>query len=367
MKCFSTGLLLLPFLVGAQPLTPELITELPGLLNETSGVLRLGDDTWIGLDSDNSNTLYRVDLNTGSIVQEVVLANATNVDWEDLATDGTWVYVGDIGNNAGARTDQRIYRFALAALSNSATEVNVETIAYHYEDQTDFTPAYDDTNWDCEAMLAVDDSIFLFTKNWLDGYTHLYALPAVPGDHAAMLRDVFNAQGLITGAALDAGSGTIALLGHTEDAYAPFVWTLRGYEGHHFFGGTNTHHPITLSALQAEAIEFETPYTLVMGNEWSVDHAPSLWHLELPMAVSQRSSSVKHVHAFPLPADMHVNVDAADIAKRASVFDLNGALLATVDVREQGAIDLPYLSPGEYLLEVMVRSQLCRIPLIIAH
>lgn len=366
MRRLITGLSFLPLLVGAQPLSPELLTELPALLNETSGILRLGGDTWISLDSDNSNALYRVDPGTGDVLQEVVLSNVDNMDWEDIATDGTWLYVGDMGNNAGARTNLAIHRFPLAAITATTTEVAAETITFRYGDQTDFTPAYDDTNWDCEAMLAVDDSIYLFTKNWLDGYTHLYALPAMPGDRIAERRDMFNAQGLITGAALDAGSGTIALLGHTEEEYAPFVWTLRGYEDHHFFSGINTHHPITLAALQAEAVEFETPYTLIMGNEWSAEHAPSLWRLELPMAVSDRPTT-KSVHAFPVPADMHVRVDGADAKQQASVFELNGALLGTVNVTRDGDIDLPYLAPGEYLLEVSVRSQLCRVPLIIAH
>ncbi len=367
MERLLTGLLLLPLAAGAQPLSPELLTELPALLNETSGILRLGGDTWISLDSDNSNTLYRVNPLTGDILQEVVLTNGANVDWEDIATDGTWFYIGDIGNNAGARTDLAIHRFPLTTLNHATTALTVETINFHYADQTDFTPAYDDTNWDCEAMLAMEDSIFLFTKNWLDGYTHLYALPATPGDHAAVRRDMFNAQGLVTGAALDPGSGTVALLGHTAEEYAPFVWTLRSYGEHHFFGGITTHHPISLSALQAEAVEFETPYTLIMGNEWSADHAPSLWRLELPMSISDRSGTAKSAHAFPVPADRHVQVDGADGRQQASVFDLNGALLGTANVARDGNIDLPYLSAGEYLLEVSVRSQLCRVPLIIAH
>ncbi|MBL7953196.1 MAG: hypothetical protein JNM62_15920 [Flavobacteriales bacterium] len=367
MKRLFPGLLLIPFVAGAQPLTPELLTELPTLLNETSGALRLGDDMWISLDSDNSNTIYRVNQATGQILQEVLLSNATNVDWEDITTDGTWFYVGDIGNNAGARTDLAIHRFPLSELTASTTAVVVETITFHYADQSDFTPAYDDTNWDCEAMIAMDDSIFLFTKNWLDEHTHLYALPATPGDHVALRRAEFNTQGLVTGAAWEAGSGVIALLGHTEAGYAPFVWTLRDLDEHHFFDGISTHHPITVSPLQVEAIEFETPSSLIIGNEWSALNAPALWRLQLPMAVVDRNSTGNAVHTFPVPADKHVHVEDADLAHPASIFDLNGALLATVTVGYDGNIELPYLVAGEYLLEVWVRSQLCRIPLIIAH
>ena len=350
-----------------QSLTPDQLTELPMSLGEVSGVLLNGTDHWILLDSGNGNRLYRVDPVSGDVLQEVTLLNASNVDWEEITTDGTWVYVADIGNNAGARTDLRIYRFPLAELTPTAVNLFVDTIQFHYDDQTDFTPAYDDTNWDCEAMIALDDSLFLFTKNWLDGHTHLYALPALPGEHAAIRRDELNAQGLITGAARDPVSATIALLGHTEEGMEPMVWVLRGHVGHAFFSGMNEFHPLTIAPLQAEAIEFESSHVLIIGNESSPTNPAALWRLLLPTASDRDRPGEGSVHLFPVPADRCVQVVGADVSHEASLIDPNGALLARLVVSSSGFVDLSGWAPGKYLLEVMVGIALHRLPLIIVH
>jgi hypothetical protein len=54
--------------VRAQPLLPNLITELPPLLNEVSGMLRIGSDTWVILDSGNDNALYRISEENGDVL-----------------------------------------------------------------------------------------------------------------------------------------------------------------------------------------------------------------------------------------------------------------------------------------------------------
>ncbi len=358
--------LMLPTLGVGQALDPALITELPPALGEASAILRHGEHTWLALDSGNPNVLYRVDPLSGQVVQEVMLTNATNVDWEEVATDGAWVFVGDIGNNAGHRTDLCFYRFPIQELSEGTDQVVVDTIRFHYADQLDHTPAPDATNWDCEAFLALDDSLFLFTKNWLDERTHVYALPALPGAHTAVRRAVFDSQGLVTGAAHDPNSGDIALIGHTAQDVAPFVWVLRGYSGHHFFEGTSQQHSITMVPLQAEALAYTGASTLMVANEWSPEQAPALWHLQLPMSVRDDHSR-KVLRAFPVPADREVHVEGADGTRPAQVFGLNGAWITTVNVRADGTIQLPALTNGEYLLEVINEGIPQRIPLVVSH
>ena len=206
-------------------------------MKETSGLLMVNGMPWTHCDSGNPNSLYLFDPATGKVLREVVLENASNVDWEALTTDGTWVYVGDFGNNRGDRMDLRIYRFPLEKLLDEAvTSAMVDTIAFAYADQTDFTPAEQATNRDCEAFIAKDDSLFLFTKNWVDFHTHLYVLPAEPGEHLAVRRDTLEAMGLITAASHDPERGVIALLGYTS-VMSPFVWRLSGFPGNDLFRG----------------------------------------------------------------------------------------------------------------------------------
>jgi hypothetical protein len=363
----SALLWVLPTVVRTQPLSLELVTELPPVLNEVSGLLRVGTDTWVILDSGNENALYRISEESGEVLQQVTLSNAINVDWEAIVSDGTNVYVADIGNNAGSRPDLRIYRFPLAALTSDATTIGVDSILYHYEDQSDFTPAPDNTRWDAEALVAMDDSLFLFTKDWIDGHTHVYALPALSGDHVALRRTTFDVQGLVTDAAFDAATGRLALLGHDESSTVPFIWVLSAFGGHGFFSGDKVRHPIEVGALQAEALAWTGPGEVYIGNEWALGQAPALWAMAVPMGPFPGPASERVGHTFPIPADRYVHVEGADPAGRSRIYELNGALLAETVVSGSGDIALPYLAPGEYVLELKVRSETHRVPLVISH
>lgn len=355
-----------PLAMHAQPLSPVLLTDLPLPQQEVSGMLQVDGMIWICLDSGNPNKLYQVDTVSGDVLRELELTNASNVDWEEVTTDGTWVYVGDFGNNAGARTDLRVYRFPLEALSGVSDAVVVDTIRFQYADQSDFTPVLDGTNWDAEAFLALDDSLFLFTKNWVDERTHLYALPALPGDQVAVRRDAFDTQGLITGVVRNA-QGDIILLGHSRESTAPFLWTLRSPVGHLFFGGSNTRHPLTVSPLQAEAVAQLDAGRLLIGNERTLEHDQALWTVTLPVGVRQAGATRPAVRIFPVPADRQIRVEGADPGRSARLLDVHGAELGTVVVGSDGVVDLPLLPAGEYLLDLSVRSERSRLPLVIAR
>ena len=74
------------------------------LVIETSGLLRVNDQLWTHNDSGNDPILYRIDPLDGSVLQMLAI-NVPNIDWEDITTDGEFIYIGDVGNNSGDRTD----------------------------------------------------------------------------------------------------------------------------------------------------------------------------------------------------------------------------------------------------------------------
>lgn len=115
--------------------------------------------------------------------------------------------------------------------------VTADTIRFTYGNQVAFTAAPQANNFDCEAFIAMDDSLFLLTKNWLDERTPVYALPAMSGDQVAERRDSLAAHGLVTGAAHDPTTGAHALVGYSNGLFFPFVWQLSGFQGHRFFRG----------------------------------------------------------------------------------------------------------------------------------
>nr|GFB48249.1 phosphoglucomutase 2 [Tanacetum cinerariifolium] len=142
-----------------------------------------------------------------------------------------YVYIGDFGNNNGDRRDLRILRVAKADLGPAATTATAQAINFSYPDQTNFTPRTNAHNFDCEAFFFANDSLHLFTKNWVDLQTRYYTVPAAPGTYVAHLRGTFNVNGLVTAADLNPTGTTAALLGYNATNGTTFMWLLSGYQG----------------------------------------------------------------------------------------------------------------------------------------
>lgn len=115
----------------------------------------------------------------------VDVANAVNVDREDITTDGSWLYIGAVGNNSGDLTNLRVLRVALdPVLDPLVNTVSAATIGFRYGLQTSFTPALNNNDRDREALVAFNDSLWLFSKNWVSGNCYISKLPAEPGNQA---------------------------------------------------------------------------------------------------------------------------------------------------------------------------------------
>ena len=214
---------------------PPLAFGLPDQLDETSGLIMFDGSLWSHNDSGGEASIYRIDTLTGNVVQEISIAGASHVDWEDISQDEQYIYIGDFGNNNGNRDDLVIYRINKADIPAAGDEhVDSEKIAFKYSDQRYAAKSRRENNFDCEAMV-VTDSIYLFSKNWENNKTKLYAFPKVPGTYTAELRDTYDVQGLVTGADLNPEAGEIILSGYEN--FVPFIYLLWDYNGQDFFGG----------------------------------------------------------------------------------------------------------------------------------
>ncbi|MFY8077129.1 MAG: hypothetical protein ACOVMJ_00980, partial [Flavobacteriales bacterium] len=132
----------------AVTLAPVYSVQLPAELLETSGITRFQQ----GLVTHNDNSdeqLYVIDTLNGAILQTFSLNGTSNFDWEEITQDSLYLYIGDFGNNAGSRTDLHILRIEKSSLLEGMPAI--DTIAFAYEDQTDFTPSNQNTAFDCEA------------------------------------------------------------------------------------------------------------------------------------------------------------------------------------------------------------------------
>lgn len=169
--------------IGFSTYAQEKYVELPEEIHESSALVKY-KDVFISLnDSGNKNALYVFD-KAGLILNECIISNAKNIDWEALTFDGdSTLYIGDIGNNANLRKDQRIYSVSIHnVISDSTTEAGI--IEFNYPDQKSFPPEEKNLYYDAETVIYRNDSLFILTKNRtvpFDGLIKVYGLSTNPG------------------------------------------------------------------------------------------------------------------------------------------------------------------------------------------
>lgn len=246
---------------------PEVfIDSLPDQLVENSGLIYFDELLWTMNDSGGKSEIYAYSPSEKKVVRVVKIMNKGNNDWEEITQDNEYIYVGDFGNNHGVRKNLRVLRILKQDILQSANDkVEAEEIAYNYENQTSFVYANRNHSFDCEAFISYRDSLYLFTKDWVNQYSYVYKIPKIPGEYEAELIDSFNTDGLITGASYNSESNTLALVGYNN--YDPFVWLFDDFKTS-FFDGTKTR--IDLSAYngaQTEGISFYGRDTILISEE----------------------------------------------------------------------------------------------------
>jgi hypothetical protein len=237
--------------------------SLAGSLSETSGLIFWNNHLWTQNDNTDTN-IYSLDTLNGNIVHAYPLSRIKNKDWEEISQDDNYIYVGDLGNNYGNRTDLKIFRIGKNSMLNETPVI--DSIGFSYSDQVDFTSGLNNTDFDCEAFIVSEDSIYLFTKQWVSNKTNVYSLPKNPGNYTAKLKSSYNVTGLITGAVYLESEKIIALSGYS-DKLEPFVYLLYDFKGSDFFGGNKRKIALLLPHHQTEGIATSNAIKYYISNE----------------------------------------------------------------------------------------------------
>lgn len=240
--------------------------EIDDVLDETSGLIFWDGYLWTHNDDTDLN-LYKIDTIQGKIIDKYYLEGVDNIDWEEVTQDDKYIYMGDFGNNfRGNRTDLKILRIDKQSLLDRAPII--DSINFVYEDQTDFSqqpPNY--TSFDCEAFIVVGDSLYLFTKDWVNEITCVYSIPKVPGDYTAKKLSCYDVEGLVTGMTYLEEKNLIVLCGYNEILQV-FLYLLYDFEGTDFFGGNKRKLTLNLPFHQIEAIETTDGLKYYLTNEY---------------------------------------------------------------------------------------------------
>lgn len=328
---------------------------LPAALSESSGGVFFNGRFISHNDSGNENRLYEVDTATGLILRTVHIQNAVNSDWEDLAQDATSLYIGDIGNNRGSRTDLKIYKIAKSDYLVSDT-VLAEIIHYSYADQIDFTPNLNKTEWDAEALLSLDSSsLLLLTKDWVNRSTKAYSVPKQSGTYALQpMPSQLNNAGLITGGIYDSLSGRMVLTGYNR-TLMPLIWVCHSFSHQDVFSGSNQKSfLVNLMLEQTEAIAQTGPLDFLISSE-SFDQGPfkddaKLIDLQLSAGLDLiADAEIPSVRIYPNPVSNLLFIDGGS-PSRVELLDMR-----SVRIYQGGSermIDLSHLRKGVYLLRI---------------
>ncbi len=334
------------------------ICQLPNDLIESSGIAIEGNNRiWSHEDSGNANELYCFDT-TGKLLRTLSIGNVENIDWEDLAVDSdeNW-FIGDFGNNNNTRTDLAIYKIPNPENITGNT-VNAGIIHFTLEDQTAFPPPSSNRNFDIEAFIWQNDSLYLFTKdrsNPLTGITKMYVLPDAPGNYTARLVDSefigsTVETGRITSADINHHTGELLLL--TNNRLISFT----SYTNNRFFNGHKTDYVFSTTPGQNESIAFVSTTKLYMTEEGSGNNGGFLYEILLPQPQGISEFKTNRRTIYPNPTNGIVWFDREPESTQ-YIYNQMGQKVMEIEVGSQ-SVDFSKMQNGLYFIRSFYKGSI---------
>jgi hypothetical protein len=350
--------------VFAQPnlptitLSPLYSVQLSSEISETSGLVFFQQGLLTHNDNADEN-LYVIDTINGSTLSSFSFPNVVNSDWEEITQDSVYLYVGDFGNNAGNRTDLHILRIEKSSLLEGTPAI--DTIAFAYEDQIDFTPSNQSTPFDCEAFIAGNDSLFLFTKNWDNQTTVCYSLPKIPGNYLAHRKDSSDVNGLITGATFVPSKKLVILSGYSF-LLQPFMYLLFDFEGTDFFSSFQQKINLSLNFHQVEGISTTNGIDVYLTNEYFsqsfITNQQKLHKFDLTPVLGEYlsgnniDSEYSEIRIYPNPAKDTVHIQSPNKSLWLEMRNSEGKLVLKTRIRSNSDLDISALPNGRYFISI---------------
>ena len=335
--------------------------NLPSKVKETSGLLFLNDKIITHNDSGDEANLYEIDSLSGNLLRTVFINNVTHTDWEDIADDESYIYIGDFGNNSGNRKDLKIFRILKSDfLTNNS--ISAEEISFSYEDQTNFDePEYH--NFDAEAFVVYDDSFLIFTKNRYDFKTNVYKIPKTIGKHSAIKVSTANVKGLITGATLQ--NDNFMLCGYNTNLVPFLIYiSFNRAPGDNIFSSGFAKESLENELGQGSQVEGITSFdngkyyisreyfsTKIGGNQFTFSQKLYEFTDERDFLLSTEKNDVEKLVLGPNPTSSKIYINSKKTIKKGAIYNTLGkkVLEFTANLHE---IDISSLSKGIYLLNI---------------
>lgn len=343
--------------------------NLPDETKETSGLLFFDSKIITHNDSGNQPNLYEIDSLSGNLSRSVNVHNATNIDWEDITEDENHIYIADIGNNNGNRTDLKIYKILKSDFKNS-TSVSADIISFSYEDQTNFDSKPNGSNFDAESIVIYNNSILIFTKNWNDLKTNVYKTPLITGNYLAKKVSSANVDGLITGGVYNDDRFFLTGYDTTLTPFLIYISPNRKPGEDIFFSGFNK---ISLEnelgqGSQLEGITnigFTGNYyisrehftTTINGNQYDFTQKLYEFQDETSPLLSFEENKLKKIIISPNPVTNKIKINENLQFFSLEIYNSLGKKMDTPLFDTQEEIDISHLEKGVYILKMQFKNK----------
>jgi hypothetical protein len=242
---------------------------------ETSGLIYYNNNYFSHNDSQGLPQLYVIDSTSGNVNGVINTGIYRNRDWEDIALFDNNIFVGDIGNNSGARTDLKIYK--LSASDNF--EKPSDSTHFVFEDQTVYERNFRNTPYDCEAFFVYKQTAYIFSKDWETQHTTFYKLSLKhPYDTARVICQL-DVDCLITSADFLPETQTIACTGYEKGFPIKPIIIFISFDSENEKINSIIRYRLPEKNRQIEAITWLNHHTICITNEfYTLTPAKMSWY-----------------------------------------------------------------------------------------
>ncbi len=342
--------------LSAQTLQFQTLGTLDGRVGASSSLFFYDGSLWSANDH-GCVTVYSIDTLNAAITDSLLTVAPRAVDLEAVAQDDEYLYLADVGNNAGTRRDLHILRYDKALVMGSAEPIVPDTIWLAYPDQQSFESAAQNTDFDCEAVVATDTALLLFSKQWVSHQSVVYSVPKVPGRYVASAVAEIPVDGLVTDASLHVGTRRLVLCGYSP-FLQPFVFVIENFGTENVLACPMQKYYFDGVIAQTEGVAtLDGQRYYVSSESFSIlgfSDSARLRVVDIPQAsttsaVAPQSQPVFRV--YPNPSSQTLNVVGVADGSIVYLLDIDGRIVMTADAEgERCVFTLSGLPSGTYIV-----------------
>ena len=247
---------------------------LPREINVTSGLEFYGNNFITHNDSGGLPVLYEFN-QKGELLDKFEITDCgKNDDWEDITSDGEFIFVSNTGNNFGNRKNLNIIILDPKKNFKCLGAINIEYKSQKSFDRRSKHP------YDAESLASTSEELILFSKNRESYSTELFFIPKNPGSYKLSSSKSLSVGSLITGADYNESLNIIILVGYNSDGHQ-FLYKINNFDSRNLDKISFIRYNLPIKNAQIEAIKIINASTFWITSEDEGVGYPRLFKIKI--------------------------------------------------------------------------------------